>query len=172
MRRCIMLGSVMVVGLLAVPSALACSCGSWSPHEAMAWADAVFVGLVVETTRDAEGINDGHLFATIDVDKVWKGNVGERVVIRTAPNSAQCGIYFEKEKRYLVYASRDEDGLLSAYACSRTNLLEYAGEDILALEVPLLDDDGGFCGGPTNVAAMQAMLFVFLVVALRRFRPA
>ncbi len=172
MRRYVMLGSVIVVGLLAAPSAWACSCVRSSPRQAMAWADAVFVGLVVETVRDAEDINEGHLFATMEVGKVWKGNVGERVVVRTAPHSALCGFHFDKGKRYLVYAYVNEDGVLSTNICSRTNLLERAEEDLLALEVPFLDESGGRCGGPTNVAAVQAMMFVFLVVALRRRRPA
>ena len=170
MRRCVLLGSVIIMGLLAVPSVWACSCRVSSPREAIEWADVVFAGLVVETARDAEGINDGSLFATIDIAKVWKGNLGGRIVVRTAPNSAQCGYYFEKDKRYLVYAVVNADGVLSTNSCSRTNLLERADEDILALEVPLLVEDDGLCGGPTNIAAMQAMFFVFLVVVLRRRR--
>ncbi len=169
MRRCIMVGSVVLVCLMAAEPAWACSCRSSTPQEAAAWADVVFAGRVVETMRDAEDINEGHLFATIDVDNVWKGRVGQQVVVRTAPNSAQCGAYFEQGKHYLVYAIVNDDGVLSTNSCSRTKPLERAEEDIFALEVPFLDDDVDFCGGPTNVAALQAMFFVFLVVALRGF---
>ena len=174
MRRYVILCSVVVVSLVAVHAAVACSCISNPPPlEALEEADAVFLGLVVKTVRDAEDINGGSLFATIKVDKTWKGDIGRQIVVRTAPNTGLCGFPFGDGRRYIVYARVDEDGGLRASLCSRTARIEEAEDDLLALGNPLLDDDegnGGRCGGPSNVAAMQAMLFVLLAAGFWRRR--
>ena len=73
----VLLSLTATMGLLvATPSpASACSCMEPpAPIEALEDADAVFLGEVVET-RHVDGEFDGELFARIDVEEVWQGEV-------------------------------------------------------------------------------------------------
>lgn len=70
---------------------------------------------------------------TFEVDKVWKGEVKQKTVVRTALSSASCGIEdFAVNTEYVVYAYGAMDQL-ETNICDRTKPLASAGEDIAEL---------------------------------------
>ena len=179
MRRYLILGSVMIVGLLTARSVWACSCvPSPPPRQALDETDAVFAGRVLEI-RQANGDNYPALLAvTLWVERPFKGFFIETVNVLTARDSASCGFPFKKGERYFIYAHQGEGGTLHVSLCSRTARIQDARDDLLVFDaLDLLndpeeehDDGGGRCGGLTNVAAIQAVLFVFFFVAVQRRR--
>ena len=44
-----------------------------------------------------------------------------------------CGFYFHLGARYLVYAHKDQNGLLNASVCSRTKPYNNSGEELKQL---------------------------------------
>ena len=115
---------------LATPSiARACSCPHPKPfpRDAMRAADAVFEGRVFSQLLIGQHARYG-----LQVDRYWKGELGERVEIDTQAHGAACGRHFEIGRSYLVYAVRD--GLrLADNLCSRTRPSSSAASDLAAL---------------------------------------
>ncbi|HMB90782.1 MAG TPA: hypothetical protein VKP65_08040 [Rhodothermales bacterium] len=160
--------------LVGVQSARACSCVMPPPPtEALAASDAVFLGQVIKTRRDGSGINKGNLFATIRILQIWKGDLEEEVVIETGPNSAACGVPFQKGQEYLVYASVSA-GHLRTHLCTRTTQAKNADADVEALGDGTIlsqeDAPRGGCGGMTNFGALQGVFFIFLWIGFRSRR--
>lgn len=151
---------ILLLSLLAPATALACSCiMPGTPGAERDQAAAVFSGRV----RSIAEVND-RLIVRIDVDKSWKGISEGEVVVTTATNSAACGYGFEKGRSYLIYAHADAGAGLNVSLCSRTQRLEEADADIVALgagdDVPGI----GRCGGPDNIAALQGLFLVMLAL--------
>ncbi len=171
MRGLVMIFGLLVVGAVAAPPAGACTCvPNPPPREAFQQADAVFVGEVIGIEEIGGEFPLRHV--TLRVERPFKGVFVETVAVWTAQGEIGCGFPFEQGRRYLVYAHRAEDALHASF-CSRTARLEDARADLDALDaLDLLPDDdgGGLCGGLTNVAALQGLLFVLLGVALLRRR--
>ena len=127
---------VFLAALLATTGfAIACSCAP-SPGVAESLKDsaAVFAGKVLSISPsgdDPEAAMSGFKI-TFAVEKSWKGIRTEKVVIATSPGGGMCGYHFEKEGRYLVYASGDKE--LSTGICSRTAPLDEAAGDVAQLD--------------------------------------
>ena len=133
------------IGVLsAVASAEACSCGTPpSPSSALHEADRVFRGVVVSSTpmeiRAGSTSSNDPMVVEFDVKQVWKGAMDARVSLWTAREESSCGYPFEVGREYVVYTSqamrKPVDGLpgLMTGRCSRTALLEEAGEDLADL---------------------------------------
>ena len=89
----------------------ACQCREYGvPICARYWrSDAVFVGQVVDIklkkTPDNE---DTYLMITFMVEESFRGVSGPKVAVATATGTS-CDIVFKKDKRYLVYATRDNE---------------------------------------------------------------
>jgi hypothetical protein len=67
--------------------------------------------------------------ATLDVRKVWKGTVPDRVAVPSG-DGASCVYVFEAGQRYLVFAYRDpSDGRLRVSLCSATTEWDGTGRD-------------------------------------------
>lgn len=115
--------------------ASACSCMKLTPEEGLSSSHAVFSGEVTNIDKN-EATRFGGLEVTLRVRKVWKGALGEEVQVHTAGSSAACGYPFEVGKTYLVYALHDEADPMRVSLCSRTALLEDAGEDLTFLGRP------------------------------------
>ena len=106
----------------------ACSCARpLPPLEAKERAAAVFAGTVISQERSQFEVK-----VNFQVQRVWKGEIGDTITITTATNSAACGINFRKRQRYLVYAF-DNRSELSTNLCSRTQLFSSAREDLREL---------------------------------------
>lgn len=152
---------VMTAGLVVGPvsTACACSCAEPNPTENTAWADLVFVGVVVDIDRPAFSMSSGDLMtAWLTVEQVQKGSAQGRVAVRTAIEGPSCGFDFVEGNRYLIYSREGQTSL-----CSGNQLIGAAPETELDSDVP--------------VAALVAGGVTVLVVALglwwvlRRRRP-
>jgi len=167
--------------LLAAPApAYACSCVEGTPPgQALDRSAAVFAGTVLDVDTPALSLLGNSLRpvrVTFQVNQVWKGEVAERIVIRTAQDSAACGYNFSAGTAYLVYAHQSEDGLATGL-CERTTELANAGEDLAVLglgEAPLTAGERA----PIWLPLVLGGGFFFLVVgavlafAILRARPA
>lgn len=134
---------------LAGMSAWACSCKlPPPPTEAYEKAQAVFTGTVTRLGQDDTLYEEqtaypgqrkyirkeNQLTAWVNVTKAWKGVSAATVKVNTAENDAVCGYPFVTGKDYLFYAAAYAHGEFHVSLCSRTRLLEAAGEDLQALK--------------------------------------
>ncbi len=150
--------AVCVVGLVAalLPSeGFACSCGE-RPTPAQAFSETPAIRLVTVTkVRDRswfgkrlwyslfhpespeyeEYISRFGFEITASVDTTFKGPPASAVRFLTGRGGGDCGLPFEKGRRYLVYlGSFAADGLSIVGYCSRTAPLENASEDLVFLQ--------------------------------------
>jgi HEAT repeat protein len=134
----ITLGAALAVTLVlgAAGPAGACKCiAPPPPLAALGSADGVFSGQVIrrgDPLAEQTGVSS---LSPIDyifrVEDVWKGDIGDSVVVRTARASASCGYPFEVDEAYLVYATRDSIGWRTDL-CTRTTGMEWADDDLAA----------------------------------------
>ena len=127
----------LVGALCALPSvANACSCAPPpAPKIALEKAAAVFVGRVTSVEK-SESSNKFE-FA---VSKQWKGVQGKTASIVSASNSAACGIVFDNNRDYLVYAFKTEgDDQLRTNLCTRTTRAADAAAEITELDAPVAE---------------------------------
>ena len=96
------------------------------PEEAYMDADVVFSGEVTNIVVDESGYYHEVSFEIIDV---WKGEDLEEITLLTEIYSDTCGYEFQADHEYLVYAYSYNWGIYTNI-CTRTNLLEYANEDL------------------------------------------
>lgn len=106
----------LIVGLVVLGSAeraAACSCAVVSDQEAVANADAVFIGTLVDIitpTGSAVSSADPERFV-FDVDEVFKGEVSERQSVVTARDGASCGLEISGPGPFVVFARTESDGI-------------------------------------------------------------
>ena len=104
-----------------------CSCMEPPPPEdAYEEADVVFSGEVTNMVISEEGYYYEVTFQIIDI---WKGEYLEEITVLTELFSDTCGYPFQINNEYLVYAYTYSWGIYTNI-CTRTNLLEYASEDL------------------------------------------
>jgi hypothetical protein len=103
--------------------------------EGLSGSYAVFTGEVTKIEPNAT-TNFGGKEITLAVRKVWKGDIGAQVQVRTAGSSAACGYNFVKGQAYLVYADRDEADPMRVSLCSRTAPVASAQKDLDFLGKP------------------------------------
>ena len=112
MRQIGRAGAVLLVLMAAIvvptTAAQACSCAMGQPQQLMKWADAVFIGEVVDrtgarTVKSGQAYGPGSFTYTIEVDRVFKGAVGEVQKVVAGTSGAACGVVFPKEGPILVY---------------------------------------------------------------------
>jgi hypothetical protein len=115
------LAAMAVAGVSGVQDAFGCSCVPRSAQQVIDGADAAFTGTVVEV-RDAPGTtSDGNPDQPIDirfrVETVYKGELGEEVVVRTSTSGGTCGLgELEPGTRQSLGLQGDE-GLWSSSIC-------------------------------------------------------
>jgi len=157
--------SVLVVG----PEAYACSCIPAPPVEdRLAGADAVFHGTVLRGGGVGSGC--GGLLQRkfrFEVHTVWKGDIGDRVTVKTGMGGGDCGMGFEKGEEYVIFASRDGDnGSLHTGTCSGNINLEIFGEIPPELGSGRLPGDAG-CA---QVIADPLLFTLWLLPFVHRLR--
>jgi hypothetical protein len=131
--------------------ALACSCAGGQPiSQRIDAADAAFVGRLLEVRGTSYVYDD---------DRTMKGELGERVVVRSAGGEAQCGLRRSppKEEVGVLLTRRAGSGWASSL-CAQTT----AGE--------LLSVDDEVPGQRLRLAIGVAILAAVLGYALLRLR--
>lgn len=134
--------AALLCGLVTGLPAFACSCASTGPSCPGLGGKAfpVFLGTVLSVTDvpDAGGINFLSRKARIRVDESFGGVPDDlkEVDVLTGMGGGDCGVPFQPGDIYLVAASANGDGLLSAGICSSTRKIEgsSAALDILRLQ--------------------------------------
>ena len=130
--------NILFISLL-IGFAFPCSClEPPPPAEAYEEADAVFSGQVTNIVVDESGYYHEVTFQIIDV---WKGEDSEEMTVLTETYSDACGYNFQINNEYLVYAYTYASGNYTNI-CTRTNLLEYASEDLDYLNQLSICDNG------------------------------
>ncbi len=132
---------VIAGALCAVPSiAQACSCAPPpAPKIALEQAAAVFVGRVtsVEKLQTGSQYTSSNRFQ-FTVSKKWKGVQGAVATVISNGNSAACGIVFDSDRDYLVYAFKNkDDDQLQTNLCTRTKRVADAAADLAELGEPM-----------------------------------
>lgn len=99
--------------VLSATQALACSCVPQRPDPvALKDATAVFSGTVAEVEEGVE-IGFDRVTWTFAVEQVFKGDVSEMQEVTSHTQSAACGLVFDEEERYVVFAYDGEEDLAS-----------------------------------------------------------
>ena len=110
--------------------ARACSCAKPPEVEkAIETSTAIFVGKVslVEQGKTGTEFN-----VSLEVRRAYKAIKGKSVLLF---QESMCGFSFKKGKTYLVYATADDEGHLTASICSRTTLAKKASKELKILQV-------------------------------------
>ncbi len=116
-----------------------------TPAEGLSSSYAVFTGEVTNIEPNT-ATKFGGIEITLRVNKVWKGEIGAQVQVRTAGSSAACGYSFMKGESYLVYADRDEADPMRVSLCSRTAPVASARDDLDFLGKPSKEFDDASAG--------------------------
>ena len=112
--------------ILLTSLAYPCSCEEIPPPEgAYEMSNVVFSGQVTDIIEDW---NNGFMEISIDVYNTWKGAIDNQVIILTGLDD--CGYYFQLNEEYLIYGYYSQMNHIWTDICTRTNLLEYASEDL------------------------------------------
>lgn len=161
----------VVLTVISPRPAAACSCVEPPPpRAAVEQTGSVFAGTVVaaqRTSRDA----DATLIATFEVDDVWKGEVLATVDVRTAGDSATCGVGFATGQRWLVYAESEsgDGGSFATHLCTRTARAEQATADLEVLgdgDDPLPGSAGQPSPGDAPVGDSLGWTWILVAVLL------
>jgi len=139
--------SVLMLTALMLPSLLpGVECFALgSPTEELRGSKAVFAGKVIGRkyiTDNLSGVGTPgqRLLIRLQVERVWKGEIGEEVLMYTSrmrqPNGLDSimanDFSFKDGQRYLVYAGGTLERL-STSACTRSRELGKAGDDLKEL---------------------------------------
>jgi hypothetical protein len=116
-----------------------------TPIEELGKSSAVFTGKVIgrnyfEDDASGIGVAGQRLVIRLKVERIWKGEVGEEVLMYTSEVREPNGLFsmvaedfdFEDGKRYLVYAGGPKERLRTS-ACTRSREFEKAGDDLMEL---------------------------------------
>ena len=135
----------VVFSLLAPSTAQACSCRDVIYPKlsqkklarlvvkiALRESDTVFSGQVIQITPKTVSNWEKEAQVRFKVAESWKGKVGEEATVTTSVGCCGCGYSFKVGERYLVYAYRADDGLVTD-ACTRTATSAQAKRDLKIL---------------------------------------
>jgi hypothetical protein len=174
--------SLLAVGLLSglsivVPSspACACDCASLSRDEALARADAVFVGVVTDVATPWRWLmwsSADPVTVTFDVDTAYKGVVPAEARVRTARESPSCGYPFEVGQRYLVYVDVQADGTWATTLCDGNQTVDETTALPIGGYPPVADMTQPRRWWPLGAAALAvgALAVVVFIARVRRRR--
>ena len=102
-------GALVVV---TAGTASACSCATDRTGDFVESADEILAGTLVEV-REPRALlfrSDDPVTYTLDVDAVYRGEVGEEVVFESARDGASCGLEgMEVDRRYVVFLDLEGD---------------------------------------------------------------
>lgn len=144
---------ILVLGMLALAEEVeACSClpEPYPPCKAYAETPLIFSGTAIDVfPREFVPGDYQERKATIRVEAFHKGTGTKVIDVFT---DGRCGIYFEVDKKYLVYGS-NTSGRVETGMCSRTQPLEESKEDLNYFsQVPFLESGGIIYGSVEKFA--------------------
>ncbi|MEK3704152.1 hypothetical protein MKY87_08450 [Paenibacillus sp. FSL R7-0198] len=173
---CMLILLLVTSGLALFPGekVYACSCVESDVQERLKTNTTVFTGEVVKKGRSQQSKHDGLLREyTFEVDTAWKGvNAKKLKILASDGGSESCGIQFEKNQSYLIYAYQYEvDHKLHTNLCSRNVPVEQAGDDLKLLgsgKVVSKEDFGEVTDGGGRSGSFYLILYsaVILLAAL------
>jgi 5-hydroxyisourate hydrolase-like protein (transthyretin family) len=139
MRYLIVLMTVVAWFGVMTAATQACSCaGQAAPCEGYGSASAVFAGTVIGTRQlekpkpeDRDKWYWSRVFK-FSVEQSFLGDTGTEVEVFTGNGGGDCGYGFRIGERYLVYAYRSQNRLVTTI-CSRTRPFANANEDLAFL---------------------------------------
>jgi len=124
-----------LIYLSGISLAVACKCApNKPPLQSLNQVDAAFVGEVVSVKKA-----NYRKYIKMKVLRSWKGMDSNFVKLDTGMGSDDCGFYFLKDQKYLVYANKN-DKILKTGICTRTKALEYASKEIKQLGAGKIHD--------------------------------
>jgi hypothetical protein len=126
------LAALAALAAISAPAALACSClpcDSQPPLLESEYTAGAFVGELISVRKPVTGNfpaeTEGgfeyppELVYLFKVTRSLKGDMPKYVMVRTASNSAACGVDFSFESLNAVAVSEDETGKFRAGSCSQ-----------------------------------------------------
>ncbi|WP_017686895.1 hypothetical protein [Paenibacillus sp. PAMC 26794] len=168
---CMLILLLVTSGLALFPGekVYACSCVESDVQKRLETYTTVFTGEVVKKGESQQSKHDGLLREyTFDVDTAWKGVHAKKMkILASDGGSESCGVEFEKNQSYLIYAYQYEvDQKLHTNLCSRNVPIEQAGDDLKLLgagKVVSKEDfgetnDGGGQSGPFYLILYGAVI--------------
>ena len=171
MRSLVVALALLVV--VAVPSpASACSCGTFSEltAESCQGSKRVFAGVVTAYVGPSPLAGMFHrrswtpVVVELAVDRVWKGDVTDRVFTRTGLGGGDCGIHPDPGTRFVVCDDERGDTAPDYDFCSGPAF------DAPALEAALGPAHAPSSGSSWRACVIAALLTIVASVVLRR-RP-
>jgi MYXO-CTERM domain-containing protein len=152
--------------LLAWEPASACKCAPVADRDDWNRYDAVFDGVVVAV----DGFTSWNHSVRFQVNAAWRGISDAKVTLVNAGVRGACGVDFRVGERWLVMASRNDDGKLQAYLCLGSHPL--SNEDASRLPRPQLRvvrEPASTCATcATSSDAGAPLLVLLFAIALRR----
>ncbi|NMI06453.1 hypothetical protein HF638_20940 [Paenibacillus sp. SZ31] len=160
---CMMVLLLVTSGLALFPGekVYACSCVESDVQERLKTQTTVFTGEVVNKGHSQQSKNDGMLREyTFDVDTAWKGVSAKKMkIIGSDGGSESCGIQFEKNQSYLIFAYQNVlDHKLHTNLCSGNVPIEQAGDDLKLLGAGKVVNKEDF--GETNNGRSEYYLLI------------
>ncbi|MEO6568195.1 MAG: hypothetical protein ABIO94_05485 [Opitutaceae bacterium] len=98
--------AAVLIYVVTVQAALACSCLFTPPAERRQQSSLVFIGRVVAIREQGES-----RWYDFEITEVFKGPTAAKTVVKSSGDSAMCGASFKNGVIYLVYADGATDQL-------------------------------------------------------------
>jgi hypothetical protein len=145
MRRVLLTAfAVLTLALAAEGTTFGCVCpplpAKVTPEEARAELVKDFNGAFAVFTGEVVALDTFEV--KFKLDKVWKGSLGDELVMRTGAIAGGDGTYsvsscdysFRRGEKYLVFTYGDTAAEMLAHACSRTKPASRAEQEMEALD--------------------------------------
>lgn len=148
----------------------ACSCAEIeSPEAAYELYDVIFAGKVLGITdsghRSGVQVSLHEVEVEFEVKEYWKENPDRIITVNTAGSPGlSCGYHFVVGEEYIVYAADQGDRLLTS-ACTRTNKLREAADDLAYLGSGTGYDDVAYDTGSDRRFPIESLLRGILIGA-------
>jgi hypothetical protein len=182
MRVRLLLCLLPALAALMPTGAWACQCFKpGSPAQEVRKSTAVFRGRVLSHEEDTGNKKRRVRF---EVLAAWKGPVAPELTVETGWGGTDCGLSFQSGHEYVVYANPRDPAAsnpmdtLETDACTRSNRVDWAPEDVKYLEAGSTRTDGAlrhFSPGFLSCASLPEgtvppALLLLLGLASRRMR--
>ena len=112
--------ALLIVLIIFSGKIFACSCLPQKLINRYASADFVATVNVLDISRDS--VANNYLIVQYQLINLYKGNINSSIKIRT--NKSMCNAYTPKNTKWLIFAKKDRNGILSFSYCSGIKQLD------------------------------------------------